>query len=452
MAEFDEFDIGGDDQDKVMMLLVYNDTFLSRCIRKGVEPDLFSSKPRRKFFKIVKSFYEQYKKAPGDDIASVLADALSGQSMIMRDDDIPLIEEYVDRLFSVDLDSIKSKYFIDRIELFMKKRIMMTATNSLMKLKDRFNVDTDRPLSIMEDAVSKIKLTTSKMSVESLLGDNVYEYDRDIQTKWNVPTIDFPIGGGFFSGSFTVIQGYTSRGKSWAATHLAKMATRFGNSVLLAQIEMANKTSKRRIKMSFTGLAEGDVIKNAAETRRIIKCSMLKHSDIFLLSDDEKSTSVDSLPDILDEIEDTHNKRVKLIILDSADDMLPPSGRYRNKIEKSTATYTWLKNFAKDNDICIINTTQTQRIGEKKYWLSTGNVGDDINKMRKATISYSINATDFEAAIGFCRIWLNKNTDGPTGAKVWLRQDYGKGQFVVEHGLYDREEYSEMVKEFRSNE
>jgi len=166
-----------------------------------------------------------------------------------------------------------------------------------------------------------------------------------------------------------------------------------------------------------------------------------------LVSDEEKSSRVDELPGLLEAAEEKHGQKPRLILIDSADDFLPPVGSYRGDIEKNTAIYVWLKNWAKNEDLCVVTTTQAQRRGENRWWSSGSTVGDNIKKIQKATVAISINATPLEIDGGFGRFFLFKNTEGPVGAKIWFKKGFEIGQMFTKQGNYNHLEYLEMLKE-----
>jgi hypothetical protein len=200
--------------------------------------------------------------------------------------------------------------------------------------------------------------------------------------------------------------------------------------------------------MSFTGMTDHEIRSNMSEVKETIQVSLVRKSDVLILDDDEKSLYVDDLSALVGEIETKYSKKIDLILIDSADDMLPIHGcKYGNTLEATDAKYTWLKNYAKNEDKCVITTVQSKAEGEKKFWLTAGTVGLGFVKARKATVGISLNATPEEIKAGLCRIYLFKHTDGRTGAKSWIRQDFSRGQFVTASGDYDRLVYDEVLRQ-----
>jgi replicative DNA helicase len=234
---------------------------------------------------------------------------------------------------------------------------------------------------------------------------------------------------------------------------LAKRAVRFGHSCLVIPTEMSNRTWRRRWKQSVTGMTLNELAAQPKAYQQQRAQVFRRRSSVYLLDEEEKSMSVDALPAVVDEIQRRDGRRIDLILLDSADDLNPPSNassgekaRYRDKIERSTAIYTWLKNYGKDANICIITTSQSRRDAEKKWWATSGTIGEDINKIRKAHVGISLNAKDSELNKGYLRIMLFKHTDGSVGAKCWVRNAYERGQFAYYSEPYVHEVYKEILK------
>lgn len=445
--DFDK-DFTNSDQDDVLYFMIKNQEFLSKCIRRRIDPKIFSSTVRQKFCKMILDYYDKYTKAPNDDFLTVVgAEIETGH--LFTDEEIDNTAEYTEKLFSRNGSSRSNVDFLDdRINLFLKDRIAQTALNDLIKLSGRPHTTPDKFLDIMDKAVVESNLMTGREVVESLRDEIDYDLQSDIITRWNVPYIDKAMLGGFKEGQFGVIFAYTARAKTWAVTHLAKIGARFGNSSLVIPIELANKVFKQRMRQALTGLDKYEVtdVSRFRDIRQIVKASMVKKSDIFFLGEEEKVLSVSELPATIAEIKDKKGIVPKLILIDSADDMVPPPGRYRSKMEQLTAIYTYLKNFAKDTGICTITTSQAVRKAEGKLWLKLSDVGEDINKVRRAMVVITFNASDDEMKIGLNRMQLIKFSDGQAGARCYIYQDLGIGQFVVDYGRYRKDEYEMMVE------
>jgi len=430
------------DQDYVLFNMIEDTAFLSQCVRKKLHPEHFTSDIRRILAKLSIEFYLKYEKAPLENLLDLIDQYLINRG---KEDETKAFHDEIDRIYRASYSEKSSRYILDRIEEFVKHRVIMAASNEILKLKERIGSKSDKILSIMRSVLLDTDQIEGKSAVESILDDSDIE-PLKVVTRFNVPVIDNQLRGGLKLGDFAILLGYTNRGKSWAINHLAKMATRIGYSPLVMPIEMPNKKAKLRFHMSFSGMTESEVYSNRLEVKKRTKGSLLRKSNLFLLGEDEKEMSVDRLPAVLEEIRIKYGKEPKLILIDSADDMLPPSGvRYKEQLTETTAKYVWLKNFAKDNEICVVTTVQAQRRGETMYWLKASTVSDDINKARKATVGISLNANDIEDTLGYLRLFLFKNTDGKVGARAWIKTDFERGQFSIDNGRYNKLEYDELI-------
>ena len=432
-----------DDQDRIIHMCILDTKFLGQVIRQKIQPSHFASDIRRKTFKTVSEFYKDYKKAPREDIIHEIESKIKRKKI--RSEDKELYEEYLLNVMSIP--PFPQELVMNRLDFFVKTRIVSNLTNSLLKLQDFFDIDPDRALQEVRAAVLEANMSTGRAGAESILHDSIGNIQQQrFVTKFGIDHIDNQLGGGLKRTNYVVIQGYLGMGKSWCINHLAKMAVRFGYSPLVVPTEMSNNTARLRFKMSFTGMSADEVFKSPSEVKEQTASSMNKGADIFLLSEDEKSMRVDELPAIIEDTESKTGKKIDLVLFDSADDLLPPDGRYRNSIESNTAIHTYLKNFAKDEDMCVVTTAQVRREGEKKEWLGPGNVADNINKFRKATVGISINGIEYEKKRHYYRIWLFKNTDGWEGAKIWCKRNFERGQFVTRYGKWQSHSYKELLE------
>jgi len=339
-----ELTLDTDDQDRVIYLCILDEKFLAQAIRKKISSPHFSTKIRQTIFKTIVEFYNLYKKPPGIDIVNEIEDKIKKRKI--KEDDKELYEEYLLKIFSIQ--PFSQDLVSDRLDFFIKTRIVTNLSNSLLKLQDHFTIDPDRALKLIREANIEVDSTTGKRGVESILFDPANSIkDLKFVTRFGIDHIDNQLGGGLRPTNYCVIQAYLGIGKSWCINHLAKMAVRFGNSPLVIPTEMANRTARLRFRQSFTGMTAKEVIEEAGKAKKQIAKSMIMGSDIFLLSEEEKGMRVDELPAVIESTESETGKRINPILIDSPDDMLPPEGKHANKLEASTAIHTFLKNYAK---------------------------------------------------------------------------------------------------------
>lgn len=432
-----QLDFNLDEQDRIISQLIFDKEFLQKSIRKGVKPELFTSETRRILVEYIFEYWSKYKEAPIEAVIDITSN--NGFSIKLKDDDIKSMYDYLEIVTSISSSPGKIKYLFDKLTLFIDKRIIHNSITKLQKMKDCVDGSPESLSRIIHDASEKLSIRSSMDSVESLFDvDNDLLIDPQWLTRFNLPPIDSTYGGGLTSPNFIVLQGFTGRGKTWCIGHLAKIALRLGNDPICIITEMSNKKFKQRMQMAITGLTAVELRSKMGIAREIMSKSMIKGSDLKLISEAVKldiGFTIDKIESIVKDIEDQTSKEQKLILIDSPDDMEPPPGRLITKtMDKSTAIFTWLRNYTQEKDKCVIVTCQSQRISEKLLWTTSGNIGDDLNKVRRATLGISINGFKKEVDGGYIRLLVFKNTYGPTMKACWVKTNFKYGQFIDSWG------------------
>jgi replicative DNA helicase len=441
-----DLSLSTDEQDVVIYKMIKDKDFLGNCYRRKIKPDYFAGDARQLVVGKAYDFYEKFKESPGEAILSLFDD--SRKKKRIAADKYDIVVSYIGELAdtAAKAEENSNGYLVERLDEFVKRRIAFTASNDILARIGTAEYDPNIILDIMRNALDQLDECNCKMSAEDMREDELVTQTGDVVVNFGIPTLDNPLGGGLHLGQFIIIQAFTSRGKSQCIIHLAKRAVRSGNSCLVVPTEMSNRTWKLRWKSSVTALGTSELRNSPKEYQRMRKQVFMRKSSLYLLDEEEKSMSVDALGAVIDNIKQRDGREIKLLLLDSADDLRPPGRPSRDKIENSTATYTFLKNFAKDRNICVVTTSQSQRAAAKRWWAGSDNIGDDINKVRKAHVGISINARDSELQKNYARLFLFKHTDGPVGAKCWIRNDYGRGQFGYYSQEYDHTAYKEIMK------
>lgn len=450
VGESTELDIKDSDQDKVISQLIFDSEFLSKCLRRKLTPDLFVGEIRKNIVTYIFKYYERYNESPADDIIDILTPG-GEVSVNIREDDVDLVVEFISRVISIKNTKGKVKQLFDQIVNFKTKQIQYNLISKLNKSKDRIDGSPEKLTEMISEATKELKSTDILSSTESIFDPEGYE-EGNWQTRFGIPFIDNAFGGGFIAPNLVIIQAFTGRGKTWSVTHLAKMAARLGNDSVVLETEMANKKFKTRMRMTLTGLSPAEIRNNMNEADKTMRASMVNGAQIHIVSEEMKMGGdyrVDQIADIVCDIEDRTGKEQKLIFIDSPDDLeAPDDGNTYYGIDKSKAIFTWLRNYSQNKNKCLIVTCQSQRAAENLTWTTSGNIGDDINKIRRATAGISINASKKEVDAGFTRLLVFKNTHGPEGKACWLFNEFQKGQMGSDFGEikgFDMKEYRGML-------
>jgi KaiC/GvpD/RAD55 family RecA-like ATPase len=433
----DGVDLSVGEQDQVINLMIFDNDFIHRCKRKGVDPDLFTSETRQNVVRYTFEYFEKYNQAPDINIADLLSTSSNGLLTRIREEDIPAVGEYLGRIVEMGDNSANRSRLYDKLSSFVNKRIIHTTISKLNKAKDRIDGSPEALREIVDDA-------SRRLSISSTMGSTLGLYDEDDftdepwLTRFNIEPIDQAYGGGLTAPNLVILQGFTGRGKTWSVCHLAKIGMRLGNDAICCVTEMNAKKFLGRMRQSLTGMSWREYKEDKFKAWEVMKKSQVKGSELHLVSDQvklDKDFRVDMLEGIVDEIEEKRKREQKLILIDSPDDMEPPEGTMsRTAIDKSKAVYTWLRNYSQERNKLVIVTSQSQRRSETLLWTTSGNIGDDLNKVRRATLGISINGLKSEVEAGYIRLLVFKNTYGPEMKAAWVETDFDNGMFCKQCG------------------
>lgn len=432
----DEIDMSVSEQDRVISQLIFDTDFLQKSKRKGLEANLFTSEIRQTVVQYIFDYYEKYNESPNDSIIEITNN--NNFLIGVNEDDIPAFIQYLENIVSIDNTAGKVQELFDKINNFIDKRIIQTTISKLTKMKDRIDGSPEQLSRIIHDCSNKLSIKSSMEETDNILSDDIF-LEQSWLTRFNLPSIDDAYSGGMSSESLVTLQGFTGRGKTWVITHLAKIGLRMGNDVICIVTEMSNAKFKQRMRMSLTGMTQAEYNSNPIKAREIIRKSMVRNSELHLISEKVKMDtdfSITKIEDMVIDIEQKTGREQKLILIDSPDDMSPPPGKkYTDNISRSTAIFSWMRKYCQENNKLLIVTAQSQRISESLLWTTSSNIGEDINKIRRSTLGISINGFKKEVQGGYIRLLVFKNTFGPTMEHAaWIKTNFGRGQLIQEYG------------------
>ena len=448
----ESIDFDQSDQDRVINQLIFDTDFLNRCKRKGLDAELFTSDIRREVVDYIFEFFEKYREAPSDQIVEILRSG-NGFKTSIREDDVEAVQSYLSTVVGIRNTNGRIKRLYDRLASFIDKRIIHTTISKLTKAKDRIDGSPETLKKIVEDAAIRLNCTSSSDSTLGIF-DEVEYYQEPWLTRWNIPEIDVSYGGGLSSPNLVILQAFTGRGKTWSICHLAKIGLRMGNDVVSLVTEMNAKKFLSRMRQTLTGMTPMEIRNDMKKAEKMLRRSLVGGSLFNLVSDQvklDKDFSIDAIEGIVEEIEEKRGRPQKIILIDSPDDMEPPSSwniNIQKPIEKSKAIWTWLRNYCQEKDKLVIATSQSQRKAETLLWTTAGNIGDDLNKVRRATLGISINGYKNEVEAGFIRLLVFKNTYGPDMKAAWIETDFSRGMFEKNSGEIkglNLEQYKNML-------
>jgi len=415
-------------QDQTLKLMIYDPKFLDRVV-DFLRPEYFSSEILVNLAKGVCAFYDEYKTAPLLEQMDEVIDKLIEDRRI-SEDEVDSYVSYMHKLtYDVSTANITQQWLIDNLQRFAKAQITTMLERGLAHTKD---LDTREKL--VEQAYDELGKASAITKCTDIL-----EVREPVTQDWvsclNVDPIDKQMGGGFHRGLLYQMLGYLGTGKTWMMVHIGKMAVRFGKLVLHVACEDSNARISKRYKSALAACDMDEVSSNYKYIGELVSKAILCGSRIVLMHEDEKSKPIDvALITAVEDCVRRYYRKPDIILIDSADDLLPPRGQYKDDLERDERKYIWLKNYARTTNICIVTTVQATRRGEHALWLSSSLQSGYLAKSRKSQVGISVNALERESDRDYCRLFLFKNNEGRHGAKCWVKRDLDNGQYVTAFG------------------
>lgn len=423
-------------QDKTLKLLLVDTDFVKR-VHRFLRPEYFGSPIQRNLCRGIFDFFDKYGVSPNfEQLETILSDMIRSKTVDV--DEVDVYVTYIDRLmFDVEIDLIVKNHLLDNLKEFSRRRVLDIVEKVIKRDRD-VNTNTEATFGKILQAVDEIRAIaadTSLISIRNLLKEDYYM--GEVVSYFNIEEIDKVLDGGLQRGFFYVILGYTNAGKTWMLIHLGKMAARLGYLVLHIILELSNKVIMKRYKMAMSGEKASSLSKNYKKVGEVVRKSLLKRTNIIFVDEDEKTASVDTLSSLIENVVKDYGRKPDLILIDSAEDYLPPSGKkYKDEYVEEAAVMTFLKDFARTSDICVVTSVQAEKKGEKIYWLSAQHTSGSRKKIAKASVGISINRSPKEDALGYYRLSVFKNSEGGKGSPVWVRRNLKYGQMVLESGRW----------------
>jgi len=286
----------------------------------------------------------------------------------------------------------------------------------------------------------KDRLIKESRPITDLVKENLVIVQSDELSKDLIRTgfsdLDFSIGGLSF-GEFVVIGGRPSMGKT---QFLVSLVLNISTTVpvLYFTFDLSESLHTNRFISALTGVAVDRIIQNRLDpidrTRLLhVEKELEKHK---ILINDSSNSSISALKSQC--LKHIQEDGVKVIIVDFLQMM--SSNRYRNSRELEIGYISReLKNIAKDNNVCIIASSQLSRAvesrgGNKRPMLSdlreSGAIEQDADKVifiHRPEYYGFLEDEDGNNLSGVAEILIAKNRNGRIGeVKLWVDKDFHK--------------------------
>ena len=442
------YDIGPSEQDGYILKMFDDEEFALRCRRHGLRAELFAGRARQA---TVREIYKSVEKYSAGTIN------MEQMRRLLRKRAIPSIQkdeinDYMTKL-ETDPEILRADngYYRERLDQFVTARTTKLIQDYMLTLPPEANPKLT--IEGIESIISDYRRAKIPDSATSLRTAKL-EALPPVVSRFNIPGLDRALGvgddrGGIREGDLAMLLGFTGVGKSWCIIHLAKHALLRGVSVLLLSTELGRQPIINRFAQNFHGITRAEFME---KRHRLIQgrqwaAHFAKHSELGIYGLDEWSLAADNVEALWEENNERFGKRFGLVLIDSADELVPPeyAQSSNRQYDRQGATYESLRNVAEKNGIAIVTTAQANRKGGDRFWLDSRVVSDSHKKSMKAQIGISINGTEAEIKAGYIRFWLWKYTHGEAGTRVWVNHRYDIGQLHAISDYYNKEQYAKDV-------
>lgn len=247
--------------------------------------------------------------------------------------------------------------------------------------------------------------------------------------------------GGFRPGELVVLGGRPSMGKTQflvnISSHVSKTAP-----VLYLTFDLSVFLLTCRFISSASGIPTYDILQANLDENQKDALAMIDtyFADRRVLIPDDSNSAIETIRELCQK--HVRENGVSVIVIDYLQ-MLSSHGKYRYLNRESEVSHICreLKNIAKENNVCIIASSQLNRSaelrgGSKRPQLSdlreSGAIEQDADKImfihRPEYFGMKVDEDNMPLAEGLVEIIVAKNRNGPTGT-IRLRRDSGFTSF-----------------------
>lgn len=449
--------LGSSLQENIVSLLSYDDKF-SSIIRHSVAINLYGG-PYRTIAIRCYDYIDSYGKPPGDHIADLLSDKISG--------DTSEAQLYTDIIISIKnaYEGINTDYVIKQLELFIRRQSLRTISVDLTKALQK---DTEESL---EEADRLIKQATNQglqlFDPGTRLGDK-----SKALSFLDIANESFPTGieeldrRGFGPTRKELWLGVanTKGGKTWLLIQLAKMVLMHRLKVCHVTLEMSEGRASQRYFQALFGVSKRREVHKTIKFRRddlgrvigfddvnisprltlddqdiraklekvIDKWAIRQLNNIYIKQFPTGALTVHQLEAYLDNLEATQHFVPDLLIIDYPDLMKLDKSNFRLSLDE---TYKDLRGIAVSRNIALAVVSQSHREAARAKTVRGDNVAEAYSKIAHADCVITLSSTEAEKKLGLARLFVAAGRNDADHITLIISQQYGIGSFVFDSAI-----------------
>lgn len=243
--------------------------------------------------------------------------------------------------------------------------------------------------------------------------------------------LDDKFKGGIRVEEVGLIVGYTNVGKSFFALHTAFASAASGFTTVYISTEMSKMLVDTRLDAKFFQRPSDDFYDyrfTAADLSRFedkrARLTARMKERLFTYSTPVNSLTKHGIEAILDDVEAVSGTKVNLLVLDTADHMLPLT-TIRDKRLQQSAVYWDVKAVAAERKLAVWTTCHTGGDGSKAL-LTEFDQAESREKGKIADKIITLNQTAAEYREDILRAYIAKNRGGDKGDTCWIATDFAR--------------------------
>ena len=418
----------------------FQDHFLSHALRdkdflRDVEPDLeadyFASEHAQRIIRILKDFHKRTGSAPNLLAHDVIQEAAIKAGL--GDDTVNAMKVYTDMLLGFELQN--RAYLLERWTSFLKQRHLLNNVSKVLEATKQGDEETARKL-LKETVQYQPKASRENWDAGLYDPDPIRRALRragqDTEKLWTmIPPLD-SLGVCLGLGHVGLwVSQTTGVGKSTALRHCALASVFQGHKTLIFVVgEMSKDEYEDCLDQAVSGLCREELDLSDRLLKRIR--NMLRFGgDLYIVSLPAMTHTVQDLQNMEVEIENTEGFVAKTIVVDYADNLVPPSkseSLYHDGLQIALGLEAWAQTGRKR---FLWNAAQGKTSAAEAPIAGIQHIGGSRGKGEQAPLVLTINRSPEEAKNDKTTVFIAKSRFSQSNISTTFKTDFAKQRFYV---------------------
>jgi replicative DNA helicase len=442
-------------QENLLVLLSFDEE-RAPIIRNSIDVSLYGGQYRIIAARIY-DYIDRYKKPPKDHLPDILDDKLNGENPR----EAGLYEDIITSIHEAR-EGINTEYVMSQLATFNRRQSLRTVAVELAKALQR---DTEESLEEADKLIEKAKHKSMDLFDPGLrLDDKKHALDflnlNDTCFPTGIVELD-KRGFGPTRKEYWQLIANTKKGKSWALTHLAKMAIIHRLRVVHITLELSQdrtaqryfqaffSISKRREKFNVTRFEKDELGRISGLTPQTLNPALAfedknirkkleqkidefgpRHlNNIFIKEFPTGQLTLNQLEAYLSNLEVSERFIPDLLIIDYPDLMKTDKNNLRGSLDEIVKG---LRGLAVQRNMAVAAVSQTSRGSANAKEENIDKVSEAFTKIQHADTTITYSQTKAEKELGLARLSVGAGRNDDSNLTIVVSQNYGTGNFVID--------------------